>query len=151
MVNKKKITFKSLLIIGLILAVGIQFIPVDFSKPKSKSENDFIAITKPSEETANLLRSACYDCHSNESVYPWYSKIAPVSWFLKSHVNEARKHVNFSEWGTYSEKEKDILLTDCSDEIEDGEMPLFTYTWMHPDARLDEEKTEKLKEIFYEE
>ena len=88
--------------IGLFLLAALvvmQFFRIDKSAPEVVQGDDFIALMQPSEEVEALLKSACYDCHSNQTVYPWYANVAPVSWWLQHHVDEGREHLNFSVWG----------------------------------------------------
>ncbi len=85
---------KKILIIFIVVAIGIQFIPTDRSNPPVTHE------LQASPEVMAILERACYDCHSNETVWPWYSKVAPVSWQISSHVVVGRRHVNFSEWAS---------------------------------------------------
>ena len=90
-------------------------------------------------ETRALASRACFDCHSNETSWPWYSNVAPVSWLLQHDVDEGRATLNFSEWNrVYEEAE------DASDTVREGDMPLTTYTWLHPTARLDTAEREQL-------
>lgn len=109
------------------LAAVAQFVPVDRSNPPISRE-----IRWDSEQTADLARRACYDCHSNETDWPLYARLAPASWLVAKDVREGRDHLNFSEW--------DQPTSDAPDEIvgvvEDGEMPLRKYTLLHPSARL---------------
>ena len=140
---KKKIA------IGILAAIIImQFFRIDTVNPEAVLSNDFINITKPDEKTAQLLKSACYDCHSNNTVYPWYSNVAPITWWLKHHVNEAREHLNFSEWTSYTEKKQKHKLYECYEEVEHGEMPLKSYTWTHSEAKLSHEDREHLEHWF---
>jgi cytochrome c551/c552 len=85
-----------------------------------------------------VLRRACYDCHSNETVWPWYSGIAPVSWLLHHDVTEGRETLNFSEWGAQAPTGKAEQRREIGDSVADGEMPLWYYLPMHPSARLSE-------------
>ena len=111
----------------LLLAVLVaQVIPVSRRNPPATGD---IAVT---------LREACYDCHSNETVWPWYSRVAPVSWLVASDVREGREEVNFSEWNSYSEKRKAKKLKEMADEIRDGDMPPWYYEIMHADASMNE-------------
>ncbi len=103
---------------------------------------------KPNTEIKTILKASCYDCHSNESAYPWYTNIAPFSWLVKNHINEGRQHLNFSEWGTYSIEKSDHKLEECIDEVEEGEMPLSSYTLMHKEAELSKEQKEALMHWF---
>lgn len=110
------------------LAVLIQFVPVDRSNPPITRE-----IAWDSEATEELARRSCYDCHSNETEWPWYSSVAPVSWLVARDVAEARGHLNFSTWDRSSHDPDEIPRM-----VEDGEMPPGRYTLAHPGARLDE-------------
>ena len=101
-------------------------------------------MTSANSEITNTLKIACYDCHSNQSAYPWYTNIAPVSWWVKNHINEGSHHLNFSEWGTYSEKRKKHKLEECIEMVEEGEMPIDSYLWTHSDAKLTKEEKEAL-------
>ncbi|MBD3637595.1 MAG: heme-binding domain-containing protein [Crocinitomicaceae bacterium] len=131
----KKILKVTLLIV-LVIFVGIQFIRIDKTTPVVAPDKDFIVTTAAPDNVASILTGACYDCHSFETKYPWYSQIVPVSWWLKDHIDEGREHLNFSTWGDYSAKEADHKLEECIEEVKEKEMPLNSYTWMHSDAKL---------------
>lgn len=129
------------IIIGLvIIIVGLQFIPVQRTNPPISWD-----INAP-ENVSGILRTSCYDCHSNETRWPWYSYIAPVSFLVASDVNEGRKHLNFSEWDKYDGNKKQKLLEDIIEEIVQEEMPLTIYTFTHPNAKLDPFRIGTLKE-----
>ena len=83
-----------------------------------------------------LLQRACYDCHSNNTKYPWYSEVQPVRWWLDSHIKDGKRHLDFSEFGTYTAKRANHKMKQTAEQVESGEMPLPSYTWMHPEARL---------------
>lgn len=87
-------------------------------------------------EVEKVLQRACYDCHSNRTSYPWYADVQPVGWWLEWHVRDGKKHFNFSEFGSYSAKRADHKLEELSEEVREHKMPLKSYTWMHPEARL---------------
>lgn len=140
---KKKILYG--LIIILII---IQFFRIDKTNPIVNLADDFIEITNPPKEITTLLKSSCYDCHSNESTYPWYSNVAPISWWVKDHINEGREELNFSKWSTYDAKKKDHKLKEIIEEVEEGEMPLKPYPLTHPEARLSTEQKEELTTWF---
>lgn len=110
--------------------VAIQFVPVDRSNPPVRSD-----VGAPAE-VAVLLRAACYDCHSRETRWPWYSRVAPVSWFVARHVDEGRRELDFSDWPTIDFTAQDELLREVAKEVEKGKMPLASYRWGHPEARL---------------
>jgi len=132
----------------LALIVIIQFFRIDQVNPEVVLENDFIVITKPDVKTEQLLKASCYDCHSNTTEYPWYANVAPVSWWIKDHIEEAKSHLNFSEWTKYSEKKQLHKLHECYEEVEHGEMPLESYTWLHSKAKLSHEEREHLEHWF---
>lgn len=140
---------KKKIFIGILAVILImQFFRIDTSNPKVDPAKDFIALMQPSEEVKGILQNACYDCHSHTTVYPWYSQIAPVSWWLKDHVDEGKEHLNFSVWGDYSAKKADHKLEECAEEVEEGEMPLSSYTWIHGEAKLSDKQRKTLAEFF---
>lgn len=140
---KKKINLKKTAIILAILFLGIQSLRIDKTTQPIDPKKDFISLTIPSENISNTLKIACYDCHSNQPSFPWYTNVAPVSWWIKNHIDEGSKHLNFSEWGTYTEKKKNHKLDECVEMIEGDEMPMYSYTLMHKEAKLTlEQKTE---------
>jgi Haem-binding domain len=133
------------IIIGLIvLLIAIQFFRIDKTNPPVDQTKDFIALTKPSAEIEGILRTSCYDCHSNETTYPWYMNVAPLSWWLKHHVNEGREHLSFSTWGNYSEEQQQHKLEEVLEEVLEGEMPLSSYTIVHKETALSPAQQEKL-------
>ena len=129
----KKIAFA---IVGLLLA--IQLIRPSFKNPPVDPAQDFQQVTQAPAEVVSILKKACYDCHSNETKYPWYSQVAPASWFLASHINEGREKLNFSTYGTLSTEDRNEALDEAMESIQEGEMPLPSYTWfgLHPEANL---------------
>lgn len=110
--------------------LGAQFVPVERSNPPVEGDLD-----SPPEIRAILKRS-CYDCHSHETVWPWYSKIAPASWLLAYDVKEGRKHLNFSRWGQLPGNRQAHKLREIVEQVDEGEMPLTPYLWLHGDAAL---------------
>ncbi|HEX4888532.1 MAG TPA: heme-binding domain-containing protein [Luteibaculaceae bacterium] len=132
----------------LAALVVIQFFQIDTTNPQTDPSNDFLAKMKPEPEVANLIRSACYDCHSNETQYPFYAKINPIGWILKDHVNEGREELNFSNWTSYTLKRMDHKLEECVELIDSGEMPMESYTWIHGEAKLTNEQRAKLAAYF---
>lgn len=135
--------------IGLVCVfIVMQFFRVDQTNPKIEPAKDFIAITNPPADIKKMLESACYDCHSDVTKYPWYSNIAPVSWWMRDHIDEGKSHLNFSVWADYNEDKANHKLHECEEEVEEGKMPLDSYTWTHGDAKLSKEQREKLAEWF---
>lgn len=108
----------------------IQFIPVDKNNPPTIGE-----ITPPLE-VKSILQRSCYDCHSHQTVWPWYSRIAPVSWLIAHDVKEGRDHLNFSTWSAYNQRQQLKLYEEIQEVIEKNEMPLKSYLWIHPSAKL---------------
>ncbi|WP_268124292.1 heme-binding domain-containing protein [Roseivirga pacifica] len=137
--------FYFLLLIVLIAFVAIQFVDIPEKIAEPVTENDIIEQLNVNPEMAGLLKDACYDCHSNQPKYPWYAKIAPVSWTIAEHIEHGRDELNFSEWGTYSKRRRDHKLEEMVEEVEVGNMPLPNYVLMHPEANLTTEQFEMLK------
>jgi hypothetical protein len=123
------------MIVGIILLLlvafaAIQFIPIDRSNPPVEAE-----IPAPAE-VETVLRSACYDCHSNETTWPWYSHIAPISWLVARDVHASRDELNFSTWNRYSTKQQVEKLKETLEEIKEGGMPPWFYLAVHRDIQL---------------
>ena len=133
-------TLLRLFLAAMVLVVVIQFVPVDRTNPPV--EADFDGPT----EVAAVLKTSCYDCHSNETRWPWYSAVAPASWLVAHDVEEARDRMNFSLWGTYGPQRQEKLAEEIWEEVEEGEMPLRMYLLVHPDARLSESAKRALRE-----
>lgn len=126
------------------LLVIIQFFRIDKSNPQSNPQDDILIVENVPNDIGMILKTSCYDCHSNATTYPWYSNIAPVSWWLKHHVDEGREELNFSVWATYSAKRKDHKLEEVDELVEKDEMPMPSYLWMHGDAKLTEQQKNQL-------
>lgn len=126
------------LLLGIAgLFAGIQAFPIDRQLPASRENEEFHVLETPPDKIMGLLKHACYDCHSNNTRYPWYSYLQPVGWWLQRHVQEGRRELNFSEFGRWDAGERAEVLDHCARMIEKGAMPLGAYTWMHAAARLD--------------
>ncbi|MBL7901466.1 MAG: heme-binding domain-containing protein [Bacteroidia bacterium] len=138
---RKQLTVKKISIALLILFLVIQLFRIDKQNPPVVAEKDFLALNTASAEVQNIIKASCYDCHSNTSVYPWYTNVAPVSWWIKHHIKEGRKHLNFSEWGNYTAKKADHKLEECVEMIQEGEMPMSSYTLIHRETKLSEEES----------
>lgn len=126
---------RAAVVVATLLA-AIQFVPVQRDNPPVRSD-----VGAP-PEVATLLRAACYDCHSNETRWPWYSRVAPVSWFVAHHVQEGRRELDFSDWPTLDYTAQDELLRGVARQVDKGKMPLASYRWGHPEARLDARQRE---------
>ena len=134
---KKKVCKWVLIAIALLFAC-MQFVPVQRTNPPVTGE-----IQAP-QAVIHILKKACYDCHSNETVWPWYSAIAPISWLLESDVKGGRGHMNFSIWSDYSQKNKFFKQTLCGKLVAKGEMPLWFYAPLHPEAKLTQEEIDTI-------
>ena len=132
-------TFRRIFWIALALFLVIQLVPSERTNPPVQTD-----LPAPAD-IRSILHRACYDCHSNETHWPWYSAVAPVSWLVIHDVDEARDHMNFSTWNAYDEEEQRDHLEECWEEIEDGEMPLWYYLPLHPSARLTDAEKEKIR------
>jgi len=130
------------------LIVLVQFIPVDRSVPVVKETDTFYVSENVPEDVVQIMDNACMDCHSYNTTYPWYSYIAPVSWWLEDHIEEGREHLNFSVWAGYNAKRRDHKLEEMDEEVKEGEMPLDSYTWAHSEARLSQEQRDRLASYF---
>jgi hypothetical protein len=131
----------------ILIALVIIFVTIQFFRPARSSNNqaagtDISKVTVFPDSVRVIIQNACYDCHSNNTVYPWYSKIQPVGWLLAGHIKEGRDNLNFSEFGEYSQRKQLDKLDAVAAVISDGIMPLPSYKMMHKNARLStDEKT----------
>ena len=133
-----------------IVLVVIQFFRIDKTNPPVEASQDFLNIAAPSAEIATLIKDACYDCHSHETNYPWYSNVAPISWMVAHHIEEGREHLNFSKWGTFSAKKRAHKIEECYEEVEEGEMPMYGYVLLHSEAKMTDEQKSALIAWFKE-
>ena len=124
-------TIKKILIALLVLLVAIQFYRPEKNEAEVLDVVAFEAETRPSAEVKAVLKTKCYDCHSNKTTYPWYAEVAPISFWIAHHVEEGNEHFNASQWETYDAKKRDHKLDELIEEVEEGEMPLSEYTWTH--------------------
>ncbi len=132
------------LLVGALVA--IQFVGIDKTAPEFNKENDLLTLKAPPAEMAQMLRNACYDCHSNETQWPWYSHFAPVNWMLEKHVIEGREKLNFSHWGEMEFEDQLFAVEEMIEEIEIGEMPMPGYVAMHKSAQLTDVQKQQLIE-----
>lgn len=130
------------LMVSLGALIVIQFIRPEKNNAGYETVIAFENETKPSVEVAQILKTNCYDCHSNHTQYPWYAAVQPVRMWLDEHIEDGKKHFNVSAWEQYSAKKKDHKLEELIEYVEEGEMPLDSYTWLHGD--LTQEQTKQL-------
>ena len=135
---------KILAIVALIALIAIQFFPKNYNQSDVVPASDFIVTYSPPKEVEAILRASCYDCHSNNTNYPWYNKIQPINWYLADHINEAKSELNFSEFGDYSQKRKDHKMEEIVKEVKNDEMPLESYRLLHSEAKLNAKQHEAL-------
>jgi hypothetical protein len=128
---------KKIIIAIVLLAAGIQFIPAKRTNPDVAYDFDGPAKVKA------ILQKSCYDCHSNETRWPWYSYIAPASWLVSHHVEDGRKHLNFSEWEAM--KDMGWIRREIHEEVAEGEMPMKSYLLLHSGAKVSAEELAILK------
>lgn len=135
---------KVLYILAIVLIL-IQFYRPDLNNSSYESAvNEFILQNNVSSEVESILKTSCFDCHSNHTSYPFYAQVAPISFWINHHLEEGKEHLNFSDWNNYSIKKKLHKLDEIIEEIEEHEMPLRSYTLLHTDAKLNEEASKLL-------
>ena len=138
---------KTLKVIVILIAVGFivaEFFRPDRTNPPEVQTETLEASTQVPADVALILSRSCTDCHSNRTRYPWYSNVSPFSWFLDNHIQVGRNQFNMSIWNTYDNKKKIRKLDEICEQVQDGEMPLPSYLWIHWDAKLQPGDAEKL-------
>ncbi len=144
----KKRLARTILIILVGIFLLIQFFGINRSVPPTDPALDLMAVTQPPERIEYLIHQGCYDCHSYETEYPWYAYVEPVSWFLQSHITEAREHMNFSEWGNYSMNQRQKKFEHAARMVKNRKMPLWSFRIEHPEARLTDGQIDTLSHWF---
>jgi hypothetical protein len=117
-------TLKRIGIVIVVVLVGLQFFPTRTNQSTEVPTTDFILSYRAPENIGNILHTSCYNCHSNNTNYPWYSHVQPVGWFLESHINKGKKELNLSEFGSYSVRRQKSKLKSMVNQVDKGEMPL---------------------------
>ncbi len=130
----------------VVLLVIMQFFRIDKSVPEHNSNDDILVMNPASEHVGQLVKAACYDCHSYETKYPWYTNVAPLSFWIKGHIKAGRQKLNFAEWASYSEDKRNHKLEESIEEMMDNHMPLKSYTWLHPEAKLGDKDKKDIAE-----
>ncbi len=120
----------------LIVFLGMQAVQPERSNPPVDESRTLFALVETPPEVRAIIERSCYDCHSHQTRWPWYSYIAPASWLVAADVKEAREHLNLSEWDRYKELRAIAKLDQMCQEVLDDRMPLPAYLWMHPSAKL---------------
>ncbi len=127
---------KKILLAILIVFIVIQFIQPARNKSGQVLPTDITKIYKVPDSVQAVFKTACYDCHSNTTSYPWYSNIQPMAWFLAHHIKDGKADLNFSEFGSYSVRKQKSKLKEIEHSLKDGTMPVTSYKLMHANARL---------------
>jgi hypothetical protein len=138
----KLLRFAALACVAVILA--IQMIRPARTNPPTDPARTITARLPVTTEAVAVMNRACRDCHSNETTWPWYSNVAPVSWLVIDHVKSGRRHFNYSDWAGYAPDKARKLLHDICEETRDGSMPIGSYTLVHRDARLSDADVQAL-------
>lgn len=125
----------------LFVLVVIQFIRPTRNSSAGESPNEISKFYNVPVEIHAVIKKSCYDCHSNNTEYPWYTNIQPVGLWLQSHVNEGKRELNFSEFGTYEQKKAKHKFEEIEEVVGEGEMPLTSYTLIHRDTKLTAEQS----------
>jgi hypothetical protein len=139
-----RVWIRKILLIIIVLLVVAQFVPVRHDNPPFEAAKTIFAVEKMPANVRAALHRSCMDCHSNETHWPWYSHVAPVSWMVASDVHEARRKMNFSQWADYPAKKRDHELEELCDEVSGGDMPDTKYTLIHRNARLTQQEHEAI-------
>lgn len=137
---------KKILLLLLLLFIAIQFIQPGRNKSGQVQATDIAKTISISGRVSALLKTACYDCHSNNTNYPWYAYVQPIGWVLNNHILDGREQLNFNEFGSYSLRRQQSKLKSIASQVSDGSMPLSSYTCVHKNARL----TKKDKNLIME-
>ena len=123
----------------VVVVICLQFVGPARTNPAVDQSQTIHARLQVNPQVASILDRSCQDCHSNTTRWPWYSNVAPVSWFVIDHVNHGRSHMNLSEWGSLDNSKAVKKLEEICEEVEDGAMPLPSYTRIHWSAKLSPE------------
>ncbi len=134
--------FKKILLLLLVVFVAMQFISPARNVSGQGLQVDVTKTIKVPDKVLDILKNACYDCHSNDSRYPWYVNVQPMGWIMANHIKDGKKDLNFSEFRSYSLRKQQSKLKSIATQVKDGEMPILSYTIMHADARLSKEQKE---------
>ena len=134
MSRKKKISF------AILIAVIIQFVQPAHNKSEQVLPTGFITMYKVPSNVQKVLQNACYDCHTNNTNYRWYSNIQPIGWLMASHIKKGKETLNFSEFESYSARRRVSKLTGIANSVRDGLMPLTSYQLMHVNAQITKEE-----------
>ena len=136
----------AVLVVAIVLV--IQVIPVERNVSTVPPGQSFEKTEKVPANVAAILKVSCYDCHSNNSRYPWYSELQPGAWFMAQHIKKGKEELNFDEFNKYSKRRKKAKIKSIISQIEKDEMPLKSYRMMHGNARLSADEKKELLDFF---
>jgi hypothetical protein len=139
---KKILKYSALFLLAALIV--IQFFRPEKNKQEGEPVNHISKAFAIPDDVNIILKKACYDCHSNNTRYPWYANIQPVAWWLASHINDGKKELNLSEFANYNLRRQYRKMEEVIDEVKEGKMPLNSYTWTHKDAKLTTEEKAKI-------
>ena len=140
-----KSILRKLAIIFLLVFIVAQFFGPEKNQGNMASIEPFLAETNPPDDVKMILKTACFDCHSDVTRYPWYNNVTPINYWLDGHIRHGKGEFNISKWNDYSAKKKDHKLEELAEEVEEGHMPLPSYTWTHKDAILTQKQKEAVE------
>ncbi|HAT65635.1 MAG TPA: hypothetical protein DCS66_13740 [Flavobacteriaceae bacterium] len=135
---------KIIAVVLLVAFVGIQFVPTERNQSDVVPKTDFMLVNSVPDHIKSKLQTSCYDCHSNNTQYPWYNKVQPIAWFLEDHIKKGKAELNFNEWDSLSNRRKKSKLRSIIKQIENDEMPLDSYTLIHREASFSEAEKQEL-------
>lgn len=127
---------KKIAIVLVVILVGMQFIPTDVNRQEEIPKTDIRYVYDVARNVLNILQTSCYDCHSNNTNYPWYSNVQPMRLLMDGHIREGKEELNFNEFGSYSDRRKKNKLKSIISQIKDDKMPLTSYVLVHSKATL---------------
>ncbi|WP_159024049.1 heme-binding domain-containing protein [Formosa sp. L2A11] len=139
-------SIKKIFLLLLVAFIIAQFFGPEKNMGDLTSVEPFLTETNPPEHVKAILEETCYDCHSSHTRYPWYSDFTPVNYWMAGHVNDGKKHLDFSAWDSYSNKKKDHKFEELIEMVEAKDMPLESYTITHKAARLSDADIDSVKE-----
>ena len=129
-----------ILAVVVVVLIVIQFFPPTKNVSEAASAKNISAVYNTPAEVKTILDKACNDCHSNNTVYPWYAEVQPVAWWLNEHIEDGKKDLNFSEFASYRPRRQYKKLEEINELVKENEMPLNSYLWIHKDAKLSDQQ-----------
>src|SRR5450432_995543 len=136
---------RKLLIVMLVIFAGMQFIRPARNNGAADTDGDIKHYVRVPDTVRNILKTSCYDCHSNHTVYPWYVNVNPVGLWLNNHIEDGKRAINFSDLSGFSKKKLDHRMKDIAEQVDSSEMPLSSYTLIHRYAILDSSQVRIIK------